>query len=373
MSLPQVPQRVESLADLPTPALVFDGAKVEANIQRMAEYGRRHNLGIRPHTKTHKSLKVAAMQLAAGACGLTVAKVGEAEVMSEVGSDILIAYPVFDEARRHRAAALAKQVTLRIAVDSRMAIERLGDAAAKAGSTIGILVDIDVGMGRTGVATVAESLELAQLVDSTRGLRLDGIMCYPGQIWNAPAEQAGPMSKVSAKLAEAIDLWKRNGLQAKIVSGGSTPTAYQSHLVPEFTEIRPGTYVYNDLNEARAGFSSNEECAAKILVTVISTAVAGQVVIDGGSKTFTSDLCVPQRDSGHGSIIGHSAAKIVKLSEEHGQVDVTADAEPPKIGDRLEVVPNHICPCVNLQKHAWWLNTDGSLDRIPIDAQSLLS
>jgi D-serine deaminase-like pyridoxal phosphate-dependent protein len=366
-------ERVGCIEELPTPALVFDGARVQANIDRLATYARSHGLGVRPHTKTHKSLKIAALQLAAGATGLTVAKVGEAEVMAALDADLLIAYPVFDPGRKARVAELARTRTVRVAVDSALAIQELAAAAAAAGTTVGLLVDLDVGMGRTGVPTPDAALELAQLIERTSHVRLDGIMCYPGHVWAPAAEQVEPLARVSAKLRETIGLWRSKGLEAGIVSGGSTPTAYQSHLIPELTEIRPGTYVFNDMNEVYGGFSTQEQCAAKIVVTVISNAVAGQVVVDAGSKTFTSDICVPRRESGHGLILGHPAARLVKLSEEHGQVDVTADPRPPHIGERLEIVPNHICPCVNLQAHAWWLHDDGSLERLTVDARGLLS
>jgi D-serine deaminase-like pyridoxal phosphate-dependent protein len=369
---PAMPSEVAGLDQLPTPALVFDAQAVAANIERMAAYGRQHKLGIRPHTKTHKSLKLAQLQLEAGACGLTVAKVGEAEVMSELDAELLIAYPVFDSARKRRVADLAKRRQVIVAIDSQMAADELALAAREAHSRIGILVDLDVGMGRTGVATPRAALELAQTVARHPGLQLEGIMCYPGHIWCAPQEQAAPLAAVSAKLRETIDLWHASGLTARIVSGGSTPTAYQSHLVPEFTEIRPGTYIFNDINEYRGGYSSIEQCAARIIVTVISSAVSGQVVIDGGSKTFTSDSCVADRDSGFGQIVGFPSARISRLSEEHGQVDVRNVDRPPQLGQRLAVIPNHICPCVNLQDYAWWLRDDGTLERLTIDTRGLL-
>lgn len=368
-----VPTEVASIDELPTPALVLDSKIVEANVRRMAEYGRKHNLGIRPHTKTHKSLKMAQMQLDAGACGLTVAKVGEAEVMSQLDAEILIAYPAFDAARKRRIAQLAHKRRVIVGVDSQLAVEQLAAAASEAQSTVGILVDLDVGFGRTGVPTPAAALELAQVVTRYPHLRLDGIMCYPGHIWMPPAEQAGPLAAVSAKLRETLDLWRAAGLEARIVSGGSTPTAYQSHLVPEFTEIRPGTYIFNDVNELRGGYNTLDQCAARIIVTVISNAVRGQVVIDGGSKTFTSDLCVADRESGFGQVIGYPNAKIAKLSEEHGQVDVRNVDQPPSLGQRLAVIPNHICPCVNLQNYAWLKREDGTFERLTIEGRGLLS
>jgi D-serine deaminase-like pyridoxal phosphate-dependent protein len=158
-------------------------------------------------------------------------------------------------------------------------------------------------------------------------------------------------------------------MAAPIVSGGSTPTAYQSHLVSHLTEIRPGTYIFNDMNTVRGGFCSHDDCAARIVATVISDAVPGQVVIDAGSKTLTNDVCIPARDSGFGFVVEYPDARITRLSEEHGQVDVTSCRSRPAVGDRITVIPNHICPCVNLQEAVWWAKSGEPLCHLPIDAR----
>ena len=358
--------------EVPTPALVVEAAVVRRNIDRLDRYAAAHGFRVRPHTKTHKSRSVAGLQLAAGATGLTAAKVGEAEVMADVSSDILLAYPAVDPARTGRLAELAKRVAVRVAVDTAAAVERIAAAARAAGTRVGLLADLDVGMGRTGVADSAAALRLAQLIDRTDGVRLDGLFCYPGHVWDRPADQGGPLKAVAAGLQESLDLWRRAGLAAEIVSGGSTPTAYQSHLVPQYTEIRPGTYVFNDMNTVRGGFCGPADCAARIVCTVVSDAVPGQVVIDAGTKTLTSDACIPARDSGHGHVVEFPTAKITKLSEEHGQVDVTACDRRPRVGDRVTVVPNHVCPCVNLQAMTWWLDGEVAEPR-PVDARGMLS
>lgn len=361
-----------TLQNIPTPALVIDAAAVRRNIDRLARYSASHGLKIRPHTKTHKSKKLARMQIDAGAGGLTVAKVGEAELMAEVHDDLLLAYPAVDPARTSRLAELARTKTIRVAVDTAYAAEQAAAAAAAAGVTLGLLADIDVGMHRTGVATPADCLALAQHISRLKGARLDGILCYPGHVWT-PADQQGPMlAAVAAILDETLELWKRSGLKAGIVSGGSTPTAYQSHLIKAYTEIRPGTYVYNDMNTLRGGWCALEDCAARIVCTVVSDAVKNQIVLDGGTKTLTSDRSLIAPDSGHGMIVEYPQAKITRLSEEHAQVDVSACADRPRVGRRVTVIPNHICPCVNLQDAAWWME-DGRLSRLPVDARGRLS
>jgi D-serine deaminase-like pyridoxal phosphate-dependent protein len=223
------------------------------------------------------------------------------------------------------------------------------------------------------VQSPGAALALAQHVDRTAGVRLDGLFFYPGQIWSPPDQQAALLEPVAARVAETLDLWRRHGLEAGIVSGGSTPTAYQSHLIGVPTEIRPGTYVYNDMNTVLGGFCELDDCAARIVCTVVSTAVPGKVVLDAGTKTLTSDRNATRPDSGHGRIVAYPQAKIVRLSEEHGEVDVTACDRAPKLGERVHVIPNHICPCVNLQDAAWWRQPDGMLEPLPIDARGRLA
>ena len=358
-----------------TPCLVIDAAVVRRNLKRYADYVGQHGLGLRPHTKTHKSVRLARMQLEAGAVGLTVAKAGEAQVMAEAGDDLLMAYPAVDRPRCQALAELAKTITIRVAIDSQAAAAALADAATGAGSTIGILVDIDVGGGRTGVQTPNDALALAQVVDQQAGLRLDGIMCYPGQVRGAPAEQTPALQQVDAILAETIELWREHGLAAGIVSGGSTPTAMQSHRVTNLTEIRPGTYVYNDMKIVTGGYCTLDDCAARFACTVVSDAVPGQVVIDAGAKTLTYDS-YGSGDSGgglsHGYLVEYPQARVAKLSEEHGQVDVRRCDRRPRVGERVTVIPAHICPCVNLQDQVWW-KENGELEALRIDARGKLS
>ena len=360
------------LAELPTPALVLNGPVVRRNLQRLAKYASEHKLKVRPHTKTHKSIMLAGMQLESGAKGLTVAKWGEAELMAEVCDDLLLAYPALDRWRASHLAQLAKRVTLHVAVDSTGAVDALAAAAREADSTIGILVDLDVGMGRTGVQSPQAALQLAQNVDRASGVRLDGLLCYPGHIWSIGDEQAAAMQKVSERLHETVGLWSRNGLEALIISGGSTPTAYHSHLIPQLTEIRPGTYIFNDMNTVRGGFCSLEDCAAGIICTVVSNAVPGQIVLDAGTKTLTSDRCIPALESGHGLIVEYPNAVINKLSEEHGQVDVRRCERIPQLGERVTVIPNHICPCINLQDRVWWKDGNNAPTSLMIDARGKL-
>jgi D-serine deaminase-like pyridoxal phosphate-dependent protein len=357
---------------IPTPFLVVDEAVALRNVRKLADYAAKHNLKIRPHTKTHKSVRMAKAQLAAGATGLTVAKVGEAEVMGAAGDDILIAYPALDAGRTGRIAQLAKGRTVRLAIDSALAAEALGAAARSGGATLGILVDVDTGFHRTGVQTPEAALALAQLVDHTAGLRLDGLFTFPGHVRFSPDGKHEALAAVNQLLSEAVALLQRNGLATTIVSGGSTPSAYQSHLVSAYTEVRPGTYIYNDMNVVHGGGCSLDEVALKVVCTIISDAVPDKCVLDGGSKTFTSDRNGPRPDSGHGYLPKYPRAKVVRLSEEHGEVDLSQCATRPRLGERVEVIPNHVCPCVNLHD-TFWLREGQTLHRMPVDARGRIS
>jgi len=365
-SIDQLPE------DLATPCLVVDGPTVRANIARMAAYCRQHKLNLRPHTKTHKSRFVAGLQLDAGAAGLTVAKAGEAAVMAEVCEDVLVAYPTVDRARTRWLSKLARERTVRVGIDSREAAEALSSAANETQTTIGILTDLDLGFGRTGVQSAEDARGLARDVTRLPGLRLDGLMFFPGHIGGSPEEQLPQIDRAVQRLQEVLDLMRRDGHDMKIVSGGSTPTALQSHHFKVLTEIRPGTYVFNGVNELYAGYAALDQCAARVLATVTSAAVPGKVVLDGGSKIFTSDRCGPRPESGHGLIVEYPEAKIVRLTEEHAEVDVTACTHRPRIGERVSVVPNHICPCVNLLHSFWWWENNSAVG-IRVDARGQLS
>ena len=357
--------------DLPTPAILIDGQVVRRNIEKMARYARQHGLRLRPHTKTHKSRMVAQMQLEHGAAGLTVAKAGEAEVMAAVAEDLLVAYPAADARRCDILARLARKRTVRVAVDSAVAVDALAQASRAAGVTVGILVDLDVGLHRTGVQTADESLELAQHVSRAGNVRLDGLFFYPGHVGGVPEYQRKSLEKVEMLVAQALALWKTKGLEAKIVSGGSTPTAFQSHLVRHATEIRPGTYVYHDMNGVHGGYATLGDCAARVVATVVSTAVPGQFVVDAGSKTLTQDRCSPAPDSGFGHVVEFPDARIVKLTEEHGVVETAQGQSRIAVGQKVTIIPNHICPCINLQDTVWWRDDedDEHPRPVPVDAR----
>lgn len=340
---------------LETPAVVVDLDILEANIARLAAYTQNHGLRLRPHTKTHKIPKIARMQAQAGAQGITVAKSQEAEVMANAGLDgILLAYPIFGEQKLRRLATLASKTSISIAIDSGVTAAAISEAAQAVGSKIDVLVEIDVGMRRCGVASATEVEDLAKTIDLLPGVSFAGLNLYPGHIWAPPADQLAPLREVAEKLAEILDRLYRSGFDCKVVSGGSTPTALQSHFVAGLTEIRPGTYVFNDRNTVGVGACSPSDCALRVLVTVVSNAVPGRAIIDGGSKTFSSDRWLSGTKEGFGSVVEYPEAVFEGMSEEHGHLNVSVCDQQPRIGERLSIIPNHVCACVNLHNRIWY-------------------
>jgi len=322
---------------------------LQRNLDRMASSCRQQGVGLRPHTKTHKTPEVARLQLERGALGLTVAKVGEAEVMAQAGlDDILIAYPILGAEKLRRLVALARWRRMIVALDSLVAAHELSKAASEQGRKVGVLVEFDVGFHRCGVEPGPPCVELASKIAGMPGLSFRGLMTYFGNVWGSKEERRAEAQNVAGKVERTLAAFRQSGLEVEIVSGGSTPSAEFAHLVPGLTEIRPGTYVYNDLNTLSQGACRLEDCAARVVTTVVSTAVPGRAIIDAGSKAFSSDLLGSGSKSGYGYVVEAPDAPIIKLNEEHGHLDITRSAHKFYVGEVLTVIPNHVCTCVNM-------------------------
>jgi D-serine deaminase-like pyridoxal phosphate-dependent protein len=329
-----------------TPVPVVDLDRMDRNIARMSDYAARHTLALRPHVKTHKAPRVAAAQLAAGATGLTCATPRELEVMSTVSDDLLMAYPPVGAERIGRLLRLPEAARVRVSLDSAEAIAGLAIAAEAVGRTIGVLVEVDLGMRRVGVASGAEVVQLARQVGAAKTLRFEGIAFYPGHIRSDGADTDASFSLLAEQLAELLDHLARADVPAATVSGGSTPTAWRSHEIAGVTEIRPGTYVYNDRATVAAGVSTREDCALTVLATVVSTAVPGQAVVDAGTKALGRE---PRGgDTAFGELLDHPDVVVMSMSEEHGILDLANTAWRPRIGETVRIVPNHVCIVTHL-------------------------
>lgn len=345
------------MMDLETPAIVVDLDVMERNLHRMAGYTREHGLRLRPHTKTHKIPEIARQQLNLGAAGLTIAKVGEAEVMLEASpADLLVEYPIIGTSKLGRLAAVAGRASVTVAVDSVEAAEQLSAAACLADVKFGVLAEADVGLGRVGVAP-ADLPAFARRLARLPHLVFQGISFFPGHI-RSPDEDDGRAMVVLGRLIEnMVAGLGKEGLTANVISGGNTPTAYQSHRLAGLNEIRPGTYVFNDRNTEVCGGCSIEDCAASVLVTVVSAAVPGRAIIDGGSKTFSSD---PYQgpDPSFGHVLEAPGARFERMNEEHGFLATERAGRRFLVGERIRVIPNHVCPTVNLHDIVYGVRHD---------------
>ncbi len=336
------------IVDLETPAPLVDLDRLAQNLDRMAEYCALHRLALRPHVKTHKSPRIAAEQMRLGAVGLTCATPREAEVMSDVARDVLVNYPIIGVPKLARVAALASDVHLTIAVDSDTAIDQLAEAAREGGREVDVYVELDLGMHRVGVPNVERAIALARRVREQPRLRYAGITFYPGHIRGHVSEQDGDLAQLATDVAAAIDALGKAGLRPRVVSGGSTPAAWRMHEIHGVTEVRPGTYVYNDRGTVALGACSWDDCAFTVLATVVSTAVPGQAVVDAGSKALGREPMRGVAGEGFGALLDRPDVTVQRMSEEHGILDLKDSDWRPEVGEQVRIVPNHVCVVVHL-------------------------
>jgi len=349
LSPPDVPNL---LADLVTPAPLVDLDRLAHNLDRMAAYAAVHGLSLRPHVKTHKSTRVAAEQLRLGAVGLTCATPRELEVMSDVTGELLLAHPPVGSAKLARLMALPKSVNLTVALDGAGAAAALSTAADLAQREVGVYVEVDLGMHRVGVQGPEDCVALVRRVARSPSLRFAGVLFYPGHVRQRLAEQGPALAQVGGDLARVLAALDEAGYPAPVVSGGSTPAGWRMHELAGVTEVRPGTYVYNDRMQARVGACEWDDCALTVLATVVSTAVPGQAVVDAGSKALGREpLDVGGADAsaeGYGALLDRPEVRVVRMSEEHGILDLRHTSWRPEVGDQVRIVPNHACIVVHL-------------------------
>ncbi|HYW47287.1 MAG TPA: alanine racemase [Bryobacteraceae bacterium] len=361
------------ISELDTPALVVDLDIMEANLRRAADYARANGLRLRPHTKTHKSTRIGKRQLERGAAGLTVAKVSEAEVMlGAEPADILVAYPIIGHAKLERLMEVARRTRVTVALDSVFAARHLSDAARAAQVKLGVLAELDVGLGRVGLSPGAPLLNLAETIEKLPHVSFEGIAFYPGQIKDHEDPSIRAFAQIGELLRSVLGDFRKAGIEVRIVSGGSTPTLFYSHVLEGMTEIRPGTYVFNDVNTVRSFACALEDCAATILTTVVSTARPGQMIVDGGSKTFSSDRLVNSSEVTFGHVVEAPSARFHKMNEEHGFIDITRAEREFSIGDRVHIIPNHICVAVNLHERVYGVRGDEVEETWPVEARGKL-
>ena len=323
-----------------TPYLRVDLARLRRNIARAAEFADGAGLALRPHVKTHKTVEIARLQLAAGAVGISVATIGEAETFARNGiGDVFVAYPLWlDDAAAGRLTDLTGDAALAIGVDS---VEGAANAGRLLGATtVEALVEVDCGHHRSGV--LPRDAGKVALAAVRTGLQVRGVFTFPGHSYAAGA-LASAAADESAALREAAESLRDAGVEPRVVSGGSTPSL--AHSDPAvLTELRPGVYVFGDAQQWELGAMPPESLALTCSASVVSHA-GGRLVLDAGSKVLGADR--PAYASGFGRLPEYPDARIVLLSEHHAVVDL-AGAGLPALGSRVDVVPNHVCNAVNL-------------------------
>lgn len=362
---------------LETPCIVIDLETAEANIAGMASAIGRTGARLRPHAKTHKLPEMAHRQLKAGAAGITVAKIAEAEVMAAAGiRDIFVAYPVVGLSKLQRAAALIQSgVRLILGADSIEGARRISQVAQERDVEFEVRLEIESGLNRTGV-DAASAAHLAQEIAALQGVSLTGIFTYRGAMLGGSSttdlRSAGhEEGRFMVQTAEAL---RAAGIGILDVSVGSSPTAVYAAEIEGITEVRPGTYIYQDAMQAAFGLCALEDCAGTVRATVVSRPAPDRIVIDGGSKTFATDVQPgkpPLHLKGFGRIIGDHEAVFERMNEEHGVITVSPDSKY-QVGDVIGIIPNHICSTVNLHNFVYLLNADGELTKVPVAARGLL-
>ncbi len=347
--------RIEALD---TPVAVVDLDRMEANIVRAQHYLDQHGIANRPHIKTHKIPAIAKMQMEAGAVGITCQKLGEAEVMIDAGiKEIFLPYNILGGTKLARLAGLMRRAQLSVTADSLTTVGGLSSAAQMAGVPLTVLVEFDSGAHRCGVQTPQEAAALARAIVEADGLQFGGLMTYP-------------TSDASDHfVAQCRTLLGAEGIAISLVSGGGTNTLWQAHKHPAVNEHRAGMYLFGDCYTLYGGGVSLEQCAFTVICTVVSRPTAKRGIIDGGSKTFSSDQ---MGLDGFGLILEYPQAAIYHQSEEHGFVDFSACERRPEIGDKVTIIPNHCCVVVNLFNELVGMR-DGEIEVIwPVAARGAL-
>jgi D-serine deaminase-like pyridoxal phosphate-dependent protein len=346
-----------------SPAVVIDLDVVEANIARVQAACDAAGVANRPHIKTHKSPRIAAMQREAGARGITCQKLGEAEVMAAGGlDDILISYNILGEDKMARLGGLLRGTLVTVAADNPVTIAGLPVAGEIAGRPLPVVVECDTGRKRAGVETPGEAIALARQIAASPHLTFAGLLMYPPEDrW--PQTQAF-VDDVRAAL-------RADGLELNIVSTGGTPNMANLGQLKGATEHRAGTYIFNDRMMMACGQATLSDCALQVYATVVSRAAPERGILDSGSKTLTAD---PGGGlDGYGYIIEHPQARIHKFAEEHGFLDLGACNERPGVGDIVRIIPNHVCVVCNMVDRYVAVRGETIIGEIPVAARGRLS
>jgi len=329
-----------------TPFIAVDLDIMEKNINWLANLAKEAKVKLRPHTKTHKSPWIAQKQIDAGACGITTAKLTETEVMINRGiTDILVAFPIVGRKKLEKFSELFSKAKIITALDDYKVAQGLNEVGEYHKTKVPIYVDIDTGLGRMG-RTPKESIDEILNIAKLRNIEIIGLMSHVGHAYKEATDEA--VKKVAIEdatlLYQTKEALEKAGVYIPEISVGSTATVRFIKETPFITEVRAGTYVFNDRAVMGTGGATEVDCAVTVFATVVSKPSKERLIIDAGSKTLTQDL---YREGGFGYIKGFNNLVINRLSEEHGIIEIKGDCSL-EIGDVIEIIPNHVCPVINL-------------------------
>jgi D-serine deaminase-like pyridoxal phosphate-dependent protein len=384
-----------TIHQLSTPCLLVEEGRLQSNLKRMQAKADAEGVRLRPHVKTHKSMEVVRRQARLGAKGVTVAKVGEAEVFVDAGvEDVRLAYPVIGADKHERLLRLADRARISFCVDTVHGARAASDFYRSAGRTAEVLIAVDCGYGREGISWEApDAVDFARMVRGLPGLQVTGLLTHAGHSYHGPengeSEEAALRRVAADERDRMLALARRlqsagvtdAGLSSAFeISVGSTPTAavFENRSADGFTvtELRPGTYVYHDLTQVALGAARLDDCALTVLATVVSRQSDGQgerAILDAGKKILTADR--RHGSTGYGLILADAeamepvaGARIFSLSEEHGWVSLEGGGDL-RVGDRVRIVPNHVCLTVNTQDEFHLVDGEEVVGTYPVDAR----
>lgn len=363
--------------ELDTPALLIDEVILRKNLCWMQDYADRHGVALRPHTKTHKMPYIARLQLEAGACGIAVAKVGEAEVMVQSGlSDVFIANEIVGRQKLLRIRELAKSAVISFGVDCP---EQVAAAEAVFGETDAqaeVLIEIEVGENRSGIIEESDFIDLLESIRNCSHVRFKGIFSHDGNSYEARdlAELHAIARTAQARTLRFAEIAREYGMACETVSYGATPTLMNDVAILEgITELRPGTYALMDASQGNA-VGTLEFCAATVLATVMSRPTAERVILDVGAKGLTMQertvgICATP---GKGTLLDFPGTYIDSVFDEHAIILDPEFRFSVQIGDKVRILPVHICPVCNLYESAWLVRDGEVLREIPVLARGKL-
>ena len=364
--------------DLDTPALLIDKERLMKNLTDMQRYADENGAVLRPHTKTHKCPAIAKLQLETGACGIAVAKTGEAEVMAENGiSDIFIANEIVGDRKLQRIAGLAKKnIQISFGVDTPCQVESAERIFAAEGVTVPVLIEIEIGENRSGIIEEPDFLTLLDTIRACPHVAFGGIFSHDGNTYSAAdtGALAAMSEQAQIRTLRFADLAAQHGMPCRTVSYGATPT-FMNHvkILPGITELRPGTYCLMDASQGHA-IGTLDRCAATVLASVISKPTEVRTILDVGAKGLTMQsrtegICTTP---GKGTIYGREDVHIEKVFDEHAIVNDKAFHDAVSVGDKVRIIPVHICPVCNLYDTAYLIDGDEVVQTLEIACRGRL-